>query len=749
MLVDKLRDLWIKRRRRRIESWFGSRRTPLCPQPMLEDLEQRVLMAGNGVETPPFIDGQPSLVVDLNPSGRELVQEFTNNTEVFIDPVGPNTVVSTIEVEGIAGNIRDINLELNIRHTYNSDLITTLISPSGTRVILFTRVGSSLNHFTNTILDDEADSPITAGNAPFTGTFRPQQNLSGFDGQDPNGTWTLEVQDVASQDGGMISNWTLQLATDDIDDTGLIAYWNFNEGSGAIAGDSSPEGDNHPGTLRADAAFNEFGLRGSLTLDGGAGDEVRVSNSASINLTTVRQRTISLWFNADDAGLAREQVLYEQGAEHRGMNIYIENGQLFVGGWNRPESETNWQGTFLSTPITTDGWHHVALVLDGSGTVQPGALTGYLDGVAFGSGDGSLIRAHSGKIAIGGISGNTRLHDGVDKTGGGFQGLIDEVRIYDRVLAPGEIASLASAILVDPSDPPPPPPPPGSEFTIEVRFTDSSLTAAQRAVFQGAADRWSEIIIGDLPDVNTSIGLVDDVVIDARGVFIDGEGGILGSAGPTQLRQGTFLPARGSMRFDSADLASLLANGALENVILHEMGHVLGIGTIWSNLGLLQGAGTSNPVFTGQAAQAEYADLFGLSGPTPVPVANTGGAGTRDSHWRESVFRNELMTGFLNSGVNPISRMTAASLIDIGYEIDLSAADPYTPPSLLANDLAAAPALGPAIGPSVFANDQFVPPVLQFNNLVSGPAQAARDHQSDHLTVSRPYAAVLPEEAFA
>ena len=67
-----------------------------------------------------------------------------------------------------------------------------------------------------------------------------------------------------------------------------------------------------------------------------------------------------------------------------------------------------------------------------------------------------------------------------------------------------------------------------------------------------------------------------------------------------------------------------------------------------------------------------------LSG-NPVPVENSGGAGTRDSHWRETVLLRELMTGFLNRNVtNPLSRLTIGSLQDLGYTVNLNAADPYS-----------------------------------------------------------------------
>jgi hypothetical protein len=218
-----------------------------------------------------------------------------------------------------------------------------------------------------------------------------------------------------------------------------------------------------------------------------------------------------------------------------------------------------------------------------------------------------------------------------------------------------------------------------SEFEIGVRF-GGGLTRSQRDIFESAAARWSEVIIGDLPEVGgTDIGTVDDVVIDAAGERIDGAGRILGQASPTLIRSNGFLPIRGTMSFDTADLAQLEANGGLFNVIVHEMGHVLGVGTLWQRLGLLQGAGTSNPTFLGRNASQEFRTLMG--GITRgVPVENTGGPGTAGGHWRETVFGHELMTGFLDPGINPISRMTIASLQDMGYVVNPDAADRYSLP---------------------------------------------------------------------
>jgi hypothetical protein len=237
-------------------------------------------------------------------------------------------------------------------------------------------------------------------------------------------------------------------------------------------------------------------------------------------------------------------------------------------------------------------------------------------------------------------------------------------------------------------------------FTIVVKFPDSTLTASQKQVFQRAAARWSQIIVGDLPDVTVNGRVIDDLEITATGPYIDGPYGILGQAGPDALRStGTKLPYSGTMEFDSADLAMMEADGTFEGVILHEMAHVIGIGTLWQMKGLLQNISTSNPIYVGANALKEYRQLSGNANAAGVPVENTGGPGTALGHWRESVFVTELMTGYAeNAGTPmPISRMTVGSLQDMGYAVDYTKADPYVLPSVRAGasraaQLAAMPA---------------------------------------------------------
>lgn len=155
---------------------------------------------------------------------------------------------------------------------------------------------------------------------------------------------------------------------------------------------------------------------------------VFLANSTDINLGIHSNRTISLTFNADD--VTSTQVLYEEGGRSRGLNIYIDNGLLYIGGWNIPAGESGWTPTFISTPIVAGTDYSVTLVLDGDSTVQPGALSGYLDGSLFGSADGSQLWSHGGGIGIGGTNGFTILHTG-NSSGNFFSGTIEHFCIFN------------------------------------------------------------------------------------------------------------------------------------------------------------------------------------------------------------------------------------------------------------------------------------------------------------------------------
>jgi hypothetical protein len=238
----------------------------------------------------------------------------------------------------------------------------------------------------------------------------------------------------------------------------------------------------------------------------------------------------------------------------------------------------------------------------------------------------------------------------------------------------------------------------GTGYNIKIRYLGTP-SGEQLLAFAEAEVRWESLITGDLTDVPIDIpsnsnpcgkGLpdisetVDDILILAELQAIDGPGGVVGQAGFCVRRVSNDLPVLGIMFFDTDDLDELGAFSLLDEVVLHEMGHVMGFGTLWPTQGLLADPaeqGGTDPHFTGPQAITAFdaaggADYSGAK----VPVEDDFGPGTEDSHWRESVFDNELMTGLLNDGINPLSAISIRALADQGYTVNPGGADPYTLP---------------------------------------------------------------------
>jgi Leishmanolysin len=237
-----------------------------------------------------------------------------------------------------------------------------------------------------------------------------------------------------------------------------------------------------------------------------------------------------------------------------------------------------------------------------------------------------------------------------------------------------------------------------SDYNPIVRFYGTPPSPEIQAAFTAAAARVHAMVISDVPDVIlTGFDLgrcgvaapplnetVDDVLIYATVAPIDGPGKILGSAGPCIIRSQSVFTVIGLMRFDVDDLNALFASGRLDAVILHEMLHVVGFGTLWRNKDLLFGSGTTDPRFSGVVAAAQCVAAEGIvtCGDGRVPLENIGGSGTIESHWRESIFDTELMTGFVEQNPNmPLSAITLASLEDLGFSVNYLSADPFFFPS--------------------------------------------------------------------
>lgn len=275
------------------------------------------------------------------------------------------------------------------------------------------------------------------------------------------------------------------------------------------------------------------------------------------------------------------------------------------------------------------------------------------------------------------------------------------------------------------------------EDPFDITFSGiDTLDPSIKSALTQAASRWESAITTGFPTMTQFPSWcqdpkdyelpesVDDLTIFVIIKEMDGVGGTLAAAGPSCILIEGERAVTGVVYLDQDDLATM-NTAKLTRVVTHEIGHVLGIGTLWNNepwgqRQLLDGKGSTDPRYNGSNAVAEW---HALGGSGDVPVENTGGDGTRDSHWRESVFTIEVMTGWLDP-VTPLSRMTIASLADMGFTVNLDAADPFTLSTPIAGLRAGSADVtddpGPAAGPPAsnedhrrFAPEPMTPPAMR------------------------------------
>ncbi|MFC1763664.1 Ig-like domain-containing protein, partial [Planctomycetota bacterium] len=146
-----------------------------------------------------------TVAIEVTPS---VAGTYTYSMEQSIAIPDNSSMVSTIEVDDVY-HILDINVQLNIDHTRDQDLRVVLVSPSGTRIEMFSQVGGRGDGFIGTVLDDSASTAIANGSAPFTDVYRPSGDLSALEGENVNGTWILEISDLKKKETGTLNAWSI------------------------------------------------------------------------------------------------------------------------------------------------------------------------------------------------------------------------------------------------------------------------------------------------------------------------------------------------------------------------------------------------------------------------------------------------------------------------------------------------------------------------------------------------------------
>ena len=151
-----------------------------------------------------FIDANGNGVLD-----NDMLAARYESTDTPVNLPDLQTVISTVTIDD-AVEIDDLNVTMNIVHSFTGDLIITLIAPTGEQATLFSQQGGGGNDIRATF-DDEAAASITEGFAPFDGVFRPITPLSVFDGVASEGNWTLQIADVFGIDSGVLLDWAITL----------------------------------------------------------------------------------------------------------------------------------------------------------------------------------------------------------------------------------------------------------------------------------------------------------------------------------------------------------------------------------------------------------------------------------------------------------------------------------------------------------------------------------------------------------
>lgn len=219
-------------------------------------------------------------------------------------------------------------------------------------------------------------------------------------------------------------------------------------------------------------------------------------------------------------------------------------------------------------------------------------------------------------------------------------------------------------------------------YKIDIDFAPNWI-ASGRSFLLDAANRWMSIVTSSPPAVDIGGGKIVPGLLVRAAIIPGAAGGSFARSGPDFCRpaSASYLPATAVLELEQGDFDALRAAGRLGDVLFHELGHAMGFGFLWSWKGFIQGRGSADPRYVGLQGQAAYGALLG-TGPTPVPVEAGGGDGVAGMHWREIAFGNELMSPYLPGLPNPLSRVTLASMADLGYAIDPSKAEQYMlPPS--------------------------------------------------------------------
>ncbi len=274
----------------------------------------------------------------------------------------------------------------------------------------------------DTLLTGEGDDTIFAGEGV--------DNVQAGGGDDIIRLGWSNISNVPVSDN-LIAHFDASNASSITTFPGAVSLWEDESGSGNDATDDA-------GTVQSGSQL--IGPRSSLDFDGSS--SLTIANTNDINLVAQDERSVFVTFETG-SNINALQVIYEQGGGVNGFNLYIHNGQLYIGAW---KDDGGGFGLYHSTALSTNTVYTAGFVFDNATT---DSFQSYLNGVAVDSSPVTTTQnAHSGNIAIGGMKGDTRT-DSAAQSGDGlyFDGEIAEVLNYNDALTAAEITSTSQYLI--------------------------------------------------------------------------------------------------------------------------------------------------------------------------------------------------------------------------------------------------------------------------------------------------------------
>lgn len=125
----------------------------------------------------------------------------------------PTGLTSNVIVGQGAGTVSRAAILYNITHTWDADVDLSLIPPSGTNMDICSDNGSSLDNFTNTVLDSTCATSVISGTAPFSGCYQPETSFATLAGLPASGVWKFKVVDDTTTDSGTVNSWAMIFCT--------------------------------------------------------------------------------------------------------------------------------------------------------------------------------------------------------------------------------------------------------------------------------------------------------------------------------------------------------------------------------------------------------------------------------------------------------------------------------------------------------------------------------------------------------